>query len=87
MNQVVSMLDLDQFNAQPLQRDPFDYLILPGFIRQGVLAAISRDFPKITQPGSFPSDSLQLSGAFRQFLDELEGDAFRHAVEQNLTST
>jgi SM-20-related protein len=78
----VSMLDLDKFNAQPLQRDPFDYLIVPGFIRQGVLAAISRDFPKITQPGSFPSDSLQLSGAFRQFLDELEGEPFRHAVEQ-----
>jgi hypothetical protein len=60
----VSMLDLDKFNAQPLQRDPFDYLILPGFIRQGVLAAISRKSPS---PAVFRPTACSLvarSGSF-----------------------
>jgi SM-20-related protein len=77
-----SMLDLEKFNATALEKTPFEYLILPGFLRQEMLAAISRDFPNIAKPGSFPSETLQFGGAFRELLNELEGDTFRHAVEQ-----
>jgi len=78
----LSMLDLDKFNATALEKAPFEYLILPGFLRQKMLAAISRDFPNISKPGSFPSETLQFGGAFRELLAELEGDTFRRAVEQ-----
>ena len=78
----LSMLDLDKFNATALEKTPFEYLILPGFLRQEIIAAISRDFPSISKPGSFPSDTLQFGGAFRELLAELEGDTFRRAVEQ-----
>ncbi len=78
----LSMLDLDKFNATALEKAPFEYLILPGFLRQEMLAAISRDFPNISKPGSFPSETLQFGGAFRELLAELEGDTFRRAVEQ-----
>ena len=78
----LSMLDLDKFNATALEKTPFEYLILPGFLRQEMIAAISRDFPNISKPGSFPSDTLQFGGAFRELLAELEGDTFRRAVEQ-----
>jgi len=76
------MLDLDKFNAAALVNEPFEYLILPGFLRPEMLAAISRDFPNITKPGSFPVETLQFGKAFRELLNELESDTFRHAVEQ-----
>ena len=47
----LSMLDLEKFNAAALEKAPFEYLILPGFLRQEMLAAISRDFPNIAKPG------------------------------------
>ena len=78
----LSMLDIDKFDAAALVKEPFEYLILPGFLRQEMLAAISRDFPKISKPGSFPSETLQFGGAFRELLAELESDTFRHAAEQ-----
>lgn len=82
---VLSMLDLDKFNAAPLEKEPFEYLVLPGFLRQEMLAAISRDFPSIAKPGSFPAETLQFGGAFRKLLEELESDTFRHAVEQKFS--
>lgn len=82
LHTTLSMLDLEKFNAATLEKTPFEYLILPGFLRQEMLAAISRDFPSIAKPGSFPSETLQFGGAFRELLTELEGETFRHAVEQ-----
>lgn len=78
----LSMFDMEKFNATALVKTPFEYLILPEFLRPEMLAAISRDFPIIAKPGSFPSETLQFGGAFRELLNELEGDTFRHAVEQ-----
>ncbi len=82
LSAALSMLDLDKFNAATLVKEPFEYLILPGFLRPEMLAAISRDFPNIAKPGSFPVETLQFGGAFRELLNELESDTFRHAVEQ-----
>ncbi|MHB1331209.1 MAG: 2OG-Fe(II) oxygenase [Sulfuriferula sp.] len=82
LHTTLSMLDLEKFNATTLEKTPFEYLILPGFLRQEMLAAISRDFPSIAKPGSFPSETLQFGDAFRELLAELEGETFRLAVEQ-----
>ena len=37
-----SPLDLDRFGATALQREPFDYLIVPGFLRAEALPAIEQ---------------------------------------------
>ena len=57
----------------PLAREPYEYLIVPGFLRPAALAAIHADYPKIDKPGSFPSDTLTYGPAFTAFLDELTG--------------
>jgi SM-20-related protein len=75
-------LDLDALKAAPLTREPFQYLVVPGFVRAGARAKINADYPKISEGGSFPAAQLSYGPAFREFLDELESDEFREAFEE-----
>jgi SM-20-related protein len=75
-------LDLDAFRATALTKEPFQYLIVPGFVRPEARAKINADYPKISERGSFPVAQLSYGGAFGEFLDELESDEFRQAFEE-----
>ena len=67
-------LRLDAFRATPLVREPFQHLIVPGFVGPAALSAINADYPKISSTGSFPVDQVSFGPAFQSLLDELEGD-------------
>jgi hypothetical protein len=75
-------LDLDAFRATPLQHDPFDYLIVPRFVRREALERINGDYPAIDERGSFPVNRVTYGPAFKSLLDELESDEFRAAFEK-----
>jgi SM-20-related protein len=75
-------LKLEALRATPLVSEPFAHLVVPGFVSAAGLAAINADYPKITAPGSFPTDQLVFGRAFQRLLDELESDAFREAFEE-----
>ena len=75
-------LKLEAFRRTPLVKEPFEYLIVPGFIETSALAAINADYPKISARGSFPVDEVTYGAAFQELLDELEGDPFREAFEE-----
>ena len=68
-------LDLERFEATALQRAPFEFLIVPGFLKREAMPAIERDFPAIASGGSFPSTSLTCGPAFAELLAELQGAA------------
>jgi hypothetical protein len=75
-------LRLEAFRTTPLVKDPFEYLIVPGFIEPTALVEINADYPEITVRGSFPVDEVSFGPAFQKLLDELEGDEFREAFEE-----
>ncbi len=75
-------LRLDAFRATPLVREPFQHLIVPGFVGPQALSAINADYPNISSTGSFPVDQVSFGPAFQSLLDELEGDDFRAAFEE-----
>jgi SM-20-related protein len=75
-------LRLDAFKATPLVAEPFQHLVVPGFVGSAALAAINADYPKISTSGSFPVDQVTFGEAFQTLLDELEGDEFREAFEE-----
>src|SRR5207302_2591750 len=70
----MSMLDLAAFRAAPLNRDPFEYLVLPGFVRPEVCDTVNHDYPRITKPGSFPLKETRYGPAFRALERELQGE-------------
>jgi hypothetical protein len=78
----MSMLDIAAFRATPLATDPFDHLIVPGFLKSEALAAVNRDYPAIDKPGSFPLPELRFGGAFRELIDALEGAELQEAFEE-----
>ncbi|MGD9644230.1 MAG: 2OG-Fe(II) oxygenase [Pirellulales bacterium] len=77
-----SLLDLDALRAAPLVREPFEYLILPGFVAAEDCAAINADYPAIDKHGSFPIEHLPSGPAFNRLIDALRGPDFRQICEQ-----
>jgi SM-20-related protein len=75
-------LDLEALRAVPLIREPFEYFVVPGFVRPEARAKINADYPKIAVGGSFPVAQLSYGSAFREFLDDLESEEFREAFEE-----
>lgn len=74
------ILDLAALERTPLERDPFEFVIVPDFIAPSCLASINADYPNITQPGSFKLDGLQYGPAFAALISGLSGAAVRDRI-------
>lgn len=70
-----ALFDLGAFDDAPLEHDPFDYIVVPAFLRPEALAALNRDYPPIEGPSNFSPDKLSYGPAFAAFLDHLRGPA------------
>jgi len=77
-------IDLDAFNATPLTRQPFAFLMVPRFVKPEAMAGINADYPLISHPGSFPLPTLTYGPAFARFIAAIEGPEFTRAVEKKL---
>ncbi len=75
----MSSIDLDGFNRTRLECDPYEYLIVPGFLQAEAIPAIARDYPRIDSAGSFPLSGLKTGPAFDALVKELMGPAMRDA--------
>ncbi len=67
-----SVFDFDKLAQAPVQHEPYSWLIVPGFLKEQHIDSIERDYPEVTQPGSFPLPSLSYGGAFAQMCAELQ---------------
>ena len=81
----MAALDIDALRAAPLARDPYDHVIVPGFVHGDALQPLVRDYPRIDRAGSFPVAELDYGPAFDALLDELDGAALRGAIEQKFS--
>ncbi len=75
-------LDLQRFEQTPLNRKPFEYLVVPEFVKPQVREAISDDYPKVKKAGSFPLSEVTFGPKFKALTDDLNGPEFRAAVER-----
>ena len=78
----MSMLDLARFRDTELCQDPFDFLVVPGFVKPEAQDAINDDFPQLDMPGSVPLSGLRYGPAFAALIEELQGVAVREAFER-----
>jgi hypothetical protein len=77
----MAILDLAAFRATPLCREPFEYLVVPGFLKAEALGKINADYPQVDRPGSFPLTEVTYGPGFAALIEELRGDAMRAAFE------
>ncbi len=80
----MSALNLDKLASAPLASQPFPYLVLPQFVRADAYATLSREFPRVDRPGSFPASVLEFGQHFAALLEELQGTELARAVARKL---
>lgn len=78
----MSMLDLAAFRAAPLIKEPFPYLVLPGFVRHEAHKTINEDYPHLDYPGSVPLSEVQYGPAFATLVEELRAEPMRAAFAE-----
>lgn len=78
----MTLLNIDAFRSTPLQTEPFEYLTVPGFVRDDRIAAILGDYPKVEKGGSFPLIALDYGPVFKDLCDELQSEALRDAFAE-----
>ncbi len=75
------MLDVDRLLSTPVKDVPYPFLIVPGFIRDAAMPAITAAFPDVAFPGSFPLASLRYGPAFGALVDALRGKEMTTIIE------
>ena len=74
--------NLEKFRAARLETAPFDYVIVPGFLKPESLKAVNATFPAISKGGSFPLDSVDGKATVKAVIAELDGPEFETAVAE-----
>jgi len=78
----MTFCDFDAFDRTPLERDPFEFIVVPDFIKPEIFSAVVADYPDVPGPGSHPPAELDIRGQFAGLMDELLGPQFRSAIER-----
>lgn len=75
-------LNIPRLMATPLETDPFEYVVVPGFLSTESLGAINATYPPIEKGGSYPIESLDESMAISEVIAELDGPEFQAAIAE-----
>ena len=79
-----TLVDFQSVKSRAAAREPFTYLIVPGFVRAEALKGIEADFPDVDHPGSFPLGTLHFGPHFAELIAELTGPEMTALVEEKL---
>ncbi len=78
------MLNLAALEQASVHTEPFPFLVVPNFIDEKGLEEIEADYPSISQPGSFPLETLRFGPGFSKFMKELKKSAFADVMSAKL---
>ncbi|MFN3499017.1 MAG: 2OG-Fe(II) oxygenase [Pannonibacter indicus] len=78
----MSYIEIDRLRAVPLETDPYDYVVVPNFVKPDRLKEVLADYPDVPGPGSHPPSVLDIRGNFQALMAELDQEPFRKAVEE-----
>ena len=75
-------LNLDRLRAAKLETDPYEFVIVPGFLSAESLRRINETFPRIERGGSYPIEALEAGMTIKEVIDELDGPEFQAIIEE-----
>lgn len=79
-----ALIDLDAIKSAEVHQSPYTYIVLSNFLRPDVVADLRRDFPDIQKPGFLTLQDIDMRGAFKDLIAELESDAMAAALSAKL---
>lgn len=74
-------LNLAKLRNAVVNSEPYQWVMVPGFIGPDTVKAINATYPRIDKGGSFPVESLTGSMTIREVIEELDGPAFESVIE------
>ncbi len=77
----MALLDIDRLEAAKLQNEPYEYVIIPGFLSPDKLRNVVANYPKL-QGGSYPLEDVPMTAVLKELIEELDGPAFEQAIER-----
>jgi SM-20-related protein len=77
----MAFLDLARLREVPLQREPFEFVVVEKFLCGDELPALVEAFPHVAGHGSYPLAVVACDPLFERLAAELEGEAMRRAIE------
>jgi SM-20-related protein len=78
----MSYCDFAALERTPLERDPFEYIVVADFLGAQHFPDVLKDYPEVPGPGSHPPAELSIHGHFQALMEELQGPVFREAIER-----
>ncbi len=75
-------LELEKLKAARVETQPYNYTIVPGFLRADSVARINATYPKIDKGGSYPVESLEAGMAIKEVIEELDSPAFEAVIAE-----
>ena len=70
------LTNLNALRAARVKTDPYDYLVVPGFLDALSLEQVNSDYPPIDSAANHTLESLTYGAAFEQLIQELQGAEF-----------
>ncbi len=78
----MAYLDIAALERTPLKHEPYDYLVVPDFVRSDQFSSVVADYPAVPGPGSHPLSEVDIRGHFEALIEDLDGPEFRSAIEK-----
>ena len=75
-----TIFDYQALQATSLATEPFDHVVVPGFIRDDALKSINDDYPDLSGPGAFPIETCRGGAGFERLLEEVNSADFREWI-------
>ena len=82
----MDLFDWEAFRGIPLCRDPYNHMVVTGFVKHEAIGKINADCPTIEHTGSFSIEGLRFGPGFRSMVDALESEQFRGAFEKKISA-
>ena len=75
-------LNIEKLKQAEVATDPFNYVIVPGFLDADTVHKINETYPNIEKGGSYPLESLETNMLIKDVIDELDGPEFEATIAE-----
>ena len=75
-------LELEKLKHARVETQPYNYTIVPGFLRPESVTRINATYPKIDKGGSYPVQSLETGMTIKEVIDELDSPEFEAVIAE-----
>jgi hypothetical protein len=73
-------LNIEKLKAARIEGDPYEYVVVPGFLSPETVRRINATYPRIEKGGSYPIGSLEAGMAIKEVIEELDGPEFEAVI-------